>query len=101
MIKQKKKRERFDYMIAWRDRYIERLHEKLAGRAEENALLAALLFCSLRGGDQSESQEVFIEAQQLRDALNVWECRTERRENGYLLHFARKECADDVDAAKG
>ena len=48
MAKEKKiDKARADYMIAWRDRYIERLQEQLAGREEENALVSALLFCAL------------------------------------------------------
>ena len=39
--------DRAAYMIAWRDRYIERLQQRLTGREEENAMMSTLLFYGL------------------------------------------------------
>ncbi len=41
--------DRAAYMIAWRDRYIQKMEEERAGYAEERALLHALLFFALFG----------------------------------------------------
>lgn len=102
MIQAKKKeKKRLDYMIAWRDRYIERLQERLAGREEENELLTALLFCTLAGkSESSEACDAYIAAESLRKALNAWQCKVVREEGGYRLHFSIKESADDGEAAE-
>jgi hypothetical protein len=38
---------RLEYMVAWRDRYIRTLEERLQGREEENLMMQALLFYAL------------------------------------------------------
>ena len=101
MAKEKKiDKARADYMIAWRDRYIERLQEQLAGREEANAPLSALLFCALCG-EEREHHESYISADALRAALSQWSCEVERGDEGYLLRFSKKECADGGEASEG
>ena len=58
---QKQKEERLAYMIAWRDRYIERLRERVEGREEEVTLLLSLLFyalCRGAGADATPAGEL-------------------------------------------
>lgn len=89
--------DRLAYMIAWRDRYIERLKEQLQGREEESAMQSALLFYALfekARGD--EVREVTIGREALSELLSVWSCSVAPTEEGYLVRFRKKseESAD-------
>ena len=85
---------RFSYMIAWRDRYITALQEQLAGAEETERLLCSLLhyaLTALAGADgNAETFEVNIPQSKITQALDAWECHTERLEDSYCVRFEKR-----------
>ena len=94
---------RFSYMIAWRDRYITALQEQLAGAEETERLLCSLLhyaLTALAGADgNAEAFEVNIPQSKITQALDAWECRTERLEDSYCVRFEKRSQASAPDLA--
>ncbi len=86
-------RDRLSYMVAWRDRYIQRLEERLAGREEENAMLQALLFYALvTVGRRTEGGvEIPIPKQEVTRAIGCWRCDTTDGGEHYLVSFTPAE----------
>ena len=109
MSKETKKEEKNDfdparaaYMIAWRDQYIEKLEERLQGRAEESSLVKALLFYALFGMSESgegEVREALIPKEELGALLGAWDCRAEDAGEAYRICFTRQSHKGEADAA--
>ena len=88
------------YMIAWRDRYIEKLEQIIEGRAQERQMLDCLLFYALFGMARSvegERREVLIGRESLKELLGAWRCHTERVEDGYRVLFEAVGNGEDPD----
>lgn len=113
-MKEKKKTEagkRFDegraaYMIAWRDRHIEKLKESLTGYEEQarltQALLAFTLFRAATPQDSTdgEGERVLeIPKAELSALLDAWECATEASDACYLVRFFKKGERKDASQA--
>lgn len=81
---------RLEYMVAWRDRYIRTLEERLQGREEENLMMQALLFyalCSVGQKDEQGAVLVPINKQAVTDMLGAWRCETTDEGEAYLVTF--------------
>ena len=94
---------RFSYMIAWRDRYITALQEQLAGTEETERLLCSLLHYALtalaKAEEDAEAFEVNIPQSKITQALDAWECHTERLEDSYCVRFEKRSQASAPDLA--
>ena len=91
--------ERMAYMIAWRDRHIERLQEIVEGYEQECALLEALLCFALQkaASEQEEGSRVLeIPKAELKALLGKWECSTKNGESFYTLTFTPKKEEEDA-----
>lgn len=91
---------RFAYMIAWRDRYIEALQERLAGWEEKDALLCSLLYCALARiaseGEKEDEREVLIDKSEVTKLLGAFECHASDTGDAYTVRFTKKkECVQD------
>lgn len=87
-MNQKMTPERAAYMVAWRDRYIESLQERLAGREEENRMLSALLYYALGKIAALDGEgTVHIPVAEVTAALGRWSCRSEAEGASYAVHF--------------
>ena len=91
--------QRAAYMIAWRDRYIERLEDTLKGREEERQLLCSLLYYALFSAadkQMGKPHEITIDKEELRALLGEWSCTVENGEKGYTVCFSPQEkvCRD-------
>lgn len=95
--------DRAAYMIAWRDRYIERLQERLAGREEENAMLSTLLFYALCRTAEADGGErrAPIRVKEVAELLGKWSCHTESDGENYTVRFTPRLTAEVTDAAEG
>ena len=85
--------DRAAYMIAWRDRYIERLQERLAGREEENEMLSTLLFGALfRMAETQENGDlrVLIPTKAVAELLGSWKCHTVIEGENYAVRFTSR-----------
>lgn len=86
---------RFAYMIAWRDKYIEALQERLAGWEEKDALLCSLLHYALAriasGNNEQHEREVLIDKAELTELLGAFECHASDTGDGYLVRFTKKQ----------
>ena len=95
--------ERAAYMIAWRDRHIEQLKERIAAHEQQAQLMEALLaFALFRAAEPSGAQEarvLEIPKTALCELLGAWECETQARDAYYRVCFSRKEAS--TDAAQG
>lgn len=83
-------KDRLAYMVTWRDRYIAKLEERLAGREEENSMLKALLFYALvQAGGETETGErqIPVSKQAVADALGRWQCAATDAGEAYLVTF--------------
>ncbi|MBE6703229.1 MAG: hypothetical protein E7585_07465 [Ruminococcaceae bacterium] len=88
-------KERLAYMVAWRDRHIEKMQDRLAGREEVNDMLQTLLFYALaRVADRRGNgvREIRIPKAEITAALGQWGCDTTDGGDHYLVTFteARK-----------
>ena len=90
--------QRAAYMVAWRDRYIARLEETLAGREEERSLLCALLQYALQKG-AGKAAEISIDKAELKAMLGEVSCAVENGETAYTVRFSPKE-SEHCDAAE-
>ena len=94
---------RFAYMIAWRDRYIAALQERLAGWEEKDVLLCSLLHYALtamaNAEDGRNEYEVEIPKDELTKRLGEWECHAEDQSDSYRVCFTKKpkDIAPDGD----
>lgn len=91
--------QRAAYMLAWRDRYIERLEEMLSGHEEEQKLLCSLLYYALFSAADTQMgkpHEVVIDKEELRALMGEWSCTVENGEKGYTVRFSQQEkvCSD-------
>ena len=96
--------DRAAYMIAWRDRYIERLQERLAGREEENDMLSTLLFGTLFHKAkicENGERRVRIPVKVIAELLGRWRCHTESDGENYAVCFTPRTLEGVNDAAKG
>ena len=96
--------DRAAYMIAWRDRYIESLQERLAGREEENGMLSALLFgalCHKAKPRRNGERRVLISVKEVAELLGRWSCHTESDGENYAVCFTPRALEGVNDAAKG
>ena len=84
-------RKRMEYMIAWRERYIRTLEERLQGREEENLMLQTLLFHALCAAGERDGQgnaRVSICKQEVTDSLGKWRCDAIDEGESYLVTFS-------------
>ena len=100
----KKEPERLAYMVAWRDRYIESLEERVQGMEEQKQLLEALLLCALaeRASEIGDGRrEVVLSREAVAEALHRHVCTAEPCEAGYRILFAAvtEEEADGTEEA--
>ncbi|MBQ8341152.1 MAG: hypothetical protein IJY22_02095 [Clostridia bacterium] len=89
------------YMIAWRDRYIEDLQNRLAGREEENRMLSTLLFCTLleRATEAADGQlRVLIPTATVAKLLGRWQCRSVSEGENYAVYFSERDRAEGTHA---
>ena len=86
---------RFAYMIAWRDKYIKVLQERLAGWEEKDALLCSLLHYALARiaseGEGQDEREVLIDKQEVTRLLGAFECQVRDTADGYCVRFTKKQ----------
>jgi hypothetical protein len=97
-------RRRYEYMIAWRERYIHRLQELMEGKEEERALLNALLAVALEAlagngeGVRAEAGEagktLAISKEAVRASLGKFTCQCAEEAEAYALTFLPVKTAD-------
>ena len=93
---------RHAYMIAWRDRMIEKQKSSIAGQSETITLLEALLAFALgsaagvprASGESEDAYRVMIPKGELAAQLGAWESRVEDGGEHYTVHFARRADTD-------
>ena len=100
-------RRRYDYMIAWRERYIRRLQEILEGKEEELKLLNALLAVSLQAltgegdgicAERCEGGAVLrIKKEAVRLMLGRMQASCTEEEGGFVLTLTHSEAPADDD----
>ncbi len=92
--------DRAAYMIAWRDRYIESLQQRLAGREEENAMMSTLLFYGLfHAAAVCEGKRcVRIPTQAVAELLGRWQCHTVSEGTDYAVYFTPRSEAEQTHA---
>ena len=95
---------RLAYMVAWRDRCIEALEERVQGMEEQMRLLEALLLCALTGSATQcadGSREIVLSREAVSEALCCWESGAEPCEQGYRIRFTpvvqKEEGADGTE----
>ncbi len=89
------------YMIAWRDRHIEKQKEVIGAYEEKCTLLEALLSCALlEEAEEKEAQtrQAQILKASLAAALGKWQCRVENSAEAYVLTFVPQKEEDDAAA---
>ncbi len=82
--------ERLAYMVAWRDRCIQALEERVQGMEEQKRLLEALLLCALTDSavqKEDGSREIVLSREAVSEALHRWEPGAEPCEEGYRICF--------------
>lgn len=87
--------QRAAYMIAWRDRCIEKLRERVEGAEEEIALLLSLLFYALchgagagtPSGSAGEQHSFSIDKKELSALMGAWRYTVENGEESYRVTF--------------
>ena len=96
--------DRAAYMIAWRDRHIEKQGELIAGYEQELALVQALLALALLQGASEEegARVVRIPKAALHAALGRYEARVEEGGDAFTVRFlAKKEPQDGGEQSAG
>ena len=91
-------KDRYAYMIAWRDRHIEKLQDRLAGREEVNQMLQTLLFYALArvAEEQGNGQRgIRIPKEEITAALGKWGCDTTDGGDHYLVTFREAKQPSD------
>ena len=105
-------RRRYDYMIGWRERYMQKLQELLEGREEERALLLALLslaFGKLIGDSgagisvRQQDGDVLLQIQKeaVREALGRWQLQCAEEGEAYVLTFRPAKAPESAEAEHG
>ncbi len=92
------------YMLAWRDRYIKTLQERLAGREEENEMLSALLFCALfrlTAEQETGEREVLIPTSLVTELLGNWQSRVVSKGEEYAVRFFRRAPSEEPHEQEG
>ena len=98
---------RHAYMLAWRDRMIEKQKEIIQGQGEQLALLEALLVLALtRATSESDAErgvrEIEIPKAELAAELGCWESAVRDAGASYAVTFTRRaEVPDGKDEARG
>lgn len=105
-MEQKKKEERpaglhdpdrAAYMIAWRDRHIEKQKELIKGMEEELTLLEALLAFALfqKASEKDGARVLHIPKSEVRDMLAAHECEVTDGEEAFLVSFRPRTVSQD------
>ena len=82
--------ERTSYMIAWRDRLLEKQREIIVGYEQECKLLEVLLaFMLLRAADK-KTHTLEIPKAELAAMLDTYACEASERDESYLVRFFKK-----------
>lgn len=92
------------YMLAWRDRYIESLQERLAGREEENEMLSALLFCALFQRStrcETGEREVLIPTKLVTELLGKWQSHVISAGENYAVRFSNRAVCEEPHEKEG
>ena len=99
--KQSARGERAAYMVAWRDRLLEKQREMIQGYEQECKLLEALLaFTMLRAADK-KTHTLEIPKNELGKLLGEWSCEASEQAGHYLVRFLKKgEREHGEDAAE-
>ncbi|MBQ9778262.1 MAG: hypothetical protein IJW22_04975 [Clostridia bacterium] len=93
--KQASNEKRLEHMLAFRERRIAALEEELQGYRERTALCDALMAYVLFCGAKGEAERTLpIGREALCDFLSHWESAVERSEEGYLIHFTKRQEAE-------
>ncbi len=81
--------ERAAYMIAWRDRHIEKQKEMIAGYEQSLALMEALLAFALlqRASEEGEARVVCIPKKELSAALSGYASEVQDSEDAFIVRF--------------
>lgn len=89
--------DRAAYMIAWRDRHIEKQNALIKGYEEELSLMEALLAFALwqRASEEENGRIVRIPKEQVSAMLSRYESRVEDGEEEFLVHFRPVEVPMD------
>ena len=86
---------RFAYMIAWRDKYIKALQERLAGWEEKDALFCSLLhyalFSAASDDSEQDEREVLIDKREITKLLDAWVCQARDTGDAYCVRFTKKQ----------
>lgn len=84
--------DRAAYMIAWRDRHIEKQKEVIAGYEEQLALMEALLAFALlqRASEEQGVRAVYIPKKELSTWLSGYASEVESDEEGFTVRFLPK-----------
>ena len=91
-------KERLAYMVDWRNRHIEKLQERLAGREEVNNMLQTLLFYALTKAAEQQGESVrtvCIPKEEITAALGRYGCDTVDAGGYYLVSFTEAKRSDD------
>ena len=82
--------ERAAYMIAWRDRLLEKQREMIKGYEQECKLLEALLAFTLQRLCDESAHTLRIPKDELAAMLGAWACEASEQEDCYLVRFFEK-----------
>jgi hypothetical protein len=95
---------RLAYMVAWRDRYIKALEERVQGMEEQKVLLEALLLCALADGAvpcEDGSREILLTRNAVSEVIRSCETVAEPCEEGYRIRFIPvSACGEGADGTK-
>ena len=88
------------YMVAWRDRHIEKMEAYCKGLEGKCALLEALLACALQqfSSPVEAGRSIKISREELKNTLNRWQTSTLLREDAFEVTFSEKE--EESEAAQ-
>lgn len=89
--------DRAAYMIAWRDRHIEKQKELIAGLEEELSLMEALLaFALWQKASETQGKRVLrIPKKEVSAVLAANECEVESDEETFVVRFCTKAVPQD------
>lgn len=89
--------DRAAYMIAWRDRHIEKQKQLIEGLEEELSLLEALLAFALwqRASEEEQGRVLQIPKKEVSEALAACECEVENGEDAFTVRFRAKSVPAD------
>ena len=93
---------RLAYMVAWRDRHIAALKERLEGQEEQELMMQTLLFYALHAAGEQNGKgerEVAIPKAEIAALLGHWQCSTTDGGDHYLVRFFVTEKEGENGAA--